>query len=177
MARIYTISYSYHIQCTRRVYITRCIHGGAVMETVSFTSNQPTLKRRQWASARAIICNQNITIIVKSDRRSAVWHTEWLISAGTRTRSLWIRSPARYSIAPQRLRQDNSGLSRFRYLISSRIAVFCIPAASGPVWADMLVVPSPATRGRCCYIYKYRGRELRQAHWRTAGSWLRVFGK
>ena len=123
------------------------------METVSVTPNQPTLRCRQWEAAPAMICNQNITIIVKSDRRSAVWHTEWLISAGTRTRSLWIRSPARYSIAPQRLRQNISALSRFRYLISSRIAVPCIPAASGPVWADILVVPASATRGRCCRVY------------------------
>lgn len=37
----------------------------------------------------------------------------WLISAGTRTRSLWIRSPARYSIAPQRLRQHDTALVHF----------------------------------------------------------------
>lgn len=64
-------------------------------------------------------CNQNIIIgsyTDKSDRRSAVWHTEWLISAGTRTRSLWIRSPARYSIAPQRLRQDKTCPARFTFV-------------------------------------------------------------
>lgn len=69
-----------------------------------------------------------------------MWHTEWLISAGTRTRSLWIRSPARYSIAPQRLRQDNPVLARFTYFISSHIVALRILAASGPVWADMLAL-------------------------------------
>lgn len=62
-----------------------------------------------WQSENIMIRNQNsITVSSwrkkKIHRRTAVWHAEWPISAGTRTRSLWIRSPARYSIAPQRPR-------------------------------------------------------------------------
>lgn len=74
---------------------------------------------------RNIIKHNKASLVLpgnKSCRRSTAWHTDWLISAGTRTRSLWIRSPARYSIAPQRLRRDGGGwcgLDSLHPLISS----------------------------------------------------------
>ena len=60
------------------------------------------------------------------------------ISAGTRTRSLWIRSPARYSIAPQRLSYHfwwKAGL----YSSPNPIASSQHPAASGPLCCNFVM--------------------------------------
>ncbi len=69
------------------------------------------------------------------------WRRFRLISAGTRTRSLWIRSPARYSIAPQRL----------SHMMQRKARSYCAsvphPAASGPV-PCACVSASDVARGR-----------------------------
>ena len=94
-------------------------------------------------------------------------HTAAIISAGTRTRSLWIRSPARYSIAPQRLGHRHSWKVG---LYSPPISVLHSqhPAASAPVFFAIFWQPVGGAVSASAFthanddsvVYDFRSRNI-----------------
>lgn len=112
--------------------------------------NTTSLKYRTKASASLYMSVEK----EKKDKRfSAKFHAVRHISAGTRTRSLWIRSPARYSIAPQRLRQHRKGLVHFSIHISPhRLSRHPCNIRTNPGRLPLLT-----TRGCCFPSLSWRG--------------------
>lgn len=108
-------------------------HVAVVMPTLKYRTKTSASLKCPWGWKKIKTCSAKV-------------HAAWLISAGTRTRSLWIRSPARYSIAPQRLRQHDMGLVHF-YIHIPPYRPILHPCS---IRTNPKRLPLVTTRGQCC---------------------------